>query len=138
MIFLINGLLQLAYGFQVWFAPTKTMKVKKLLAKKNSNQLDPIAQLYAKKLGPLMLSFALVCIYMEFEPYSQAKGLFAFGWTLYHLSVIIEDLKIIVNVGFKDKFTIAHSIVHTALAIGMIVYSYSNGLNMFRLLINFL
>ena len=130
MIFLINGILEMMFGLQVCFVPHTTMQVKKML--KANGKLDAAASIYAKKLGPLIFSFALVSIYMHFEPFSNAKGLFTVGWIMYHFSVIYDNIKTMESF---DSFGIVHTITHSVLSTTMVGYLYQNQFQIINVLL---
>ena len=133
MIFLFNGIMEVIFGFQVWFMPSKTMQVKKVWHSKTS--LTRPAQIYANKLGPLILAFGIMSIYMEFEPFSKAKALFTLAWILYHVTTVVEDVKSLLD--SFDLPTFFHTIMHSVLAATMSGYLYQNQFDPISVLLRF-
>lgn len=133
MIFLFNGIMEAIFGVEVWFIPHKTMQVKKVWHSNTS--LGPVAQIYARKLGPLILAFGIMSVYMEFEPFSKSKALFTLAWILYHVTTVVEDIRSIVASFHLPTFF--HTIMHILLAAAMIRYLYQNQFNLTFMLLSF-
>ena len=113
MLFYLNGIIEGLVGIIEWSQPGYFQG--------KPNQLDTNANFYARMVGPLMVGMAAASIYMQKQPNTVSKQLFACGWLTFHLDISIRRLKQLAT-GTLEKRRRSSTVVHTIFSILFIKY----------------
>ena len=115
-VFLINGFIEGLIGMLAILNPALIPNVK---------SLHQHGEIYAGFFGPMLFAMSLICVLMAKlpDPNNEAKQLFAFGWTIYHIGASYNCFKTIIG---GKRGLIGGLVFHTIMLASFIMYLKSN------------
>ena len=114
MLFYLNGVIEGLIGAIEWAQPGYFQG--------KPNQLNEDALFYARIVGPFFVGMSAASIYMDRQPDTVSKQLFACGWLLYHVTVTSRRLKQLFTTGAIEPKRRSSTVVHFGFAIAFIYY----------------